>query len=583
MLKSMFQSTRIQIWLGFIAAVMFVFFMMSALSYGYVSKLLMSNAEKYTEEIASQTGGRLEALLHQIDTITLQATMDPLVQRTLSDIRAGSPVSINDQLGLRSPLMRYAGLTPLLQFMEVYSTEQAVYPAGNALLSDRIDPAWAGIADRESGKLIWIGLDPKVSDSIVGIRQVRLESDNYSRGGYIVINVSTTLLDFLDGKIASMEGSSMFLLNANHEIVSSRREGNLVVPTDALTRGDEQIDIGNESYRLFRKETGVEGWTLTMLIPMKSITKGVDVLQRIYFIGAAAGALLFVILSYILSTVVTKPIRKLIQVMRGNRKLRDGKFIKNAETYFNREINELNLTYNRMVDNVNDLIDEVYKKEIINMSTEIKALQAQIDPHFLYNTLEAFYWSLIRRGEEELASKVISLSNLFRYAIKQEGSEASGWVELEQELQHIQSYLEIMSMRMGDRLKWQLDIDPTALRVRVPKLLIQPIVENAILHGIEPKLTDGAISLAVRYEADNGILKVDVADTGVGLTADELARLTAKLRSGQQPEGKRTGIGLHNINKRLQLFYGEPSAIHIASVVGQGTTVALELPVRQEK
>lgn len=134
---------------------------------------------------------------------------------------------------------------------------------------------------------------------------------------------------------------------------------------------------------------------------------------------------------------------------------------------------------------MNDLIQVIYEKELIRSRTELKALQAQIDPHFLYNTLEALFWALQDKEEEELANLVVAMSDLFRYTI---GSEhGSEWVTLREELDHAERYMQLMKLRFGDRLEWSLSAPPDSLELRMPKLLLQPLVENAILHGVGAK------------------------------------------------------------------------------------------------
>ncbi|MBW5449416.1 HAMP domain-containing protein [Cohnella sp. CFH 77786] len=572
------QTTRTQLWIGFASVMLTVLICVSFVSYTYVSKLLLSNADRYSEEIASQATGRLEALLNQIDTITLQVNMLPQVQYLLTTIKAKRPVNIDEQLYLREPIIRLSSYLKVIRSVDVYSLDRAVYPADNTLLTDRIDPKWIAEADKHSGQLVWIGLEDSRSngdnDSIVGIRQIRLESDNYRKGGYIVITANSSLLDFLGGSVASIEGSAMYLLNANGETISARQDGSASVPTEVLLGDDSEVKVNGASYKLIRKPAGLMGWTLVMQLPLSKITEGIGGLNRVYWLIGAVGLLFFVILSFILSTWVTRPIIHLIKVMR---RTRDGVFRENPESYSNREMNELNFTYNKMVSNINQLIDEVYTQEIVRMTTEIKALQAQIHPHFLYNTLEAFYWSLIQKGEDELASKVLSLSNLFRYVIKQEKSGAH-LVSLETEMSHVSSYLEIMGMRMGSRLGWQLTTEPATASLLIPKLLIQPIVENAILHGIEPNIGPGCVTVRSRLDEDGRTLIIAVEDTGTGLVEEEVEAINDKLQKGEPLASKRTGIGLHNISRLIRIYYGDSFGVSLRSKLGRGTLVELRLP-----
>ena len=569
------ETTRTQIWGGFVLVMLIVLLPISYVAYTYVSQLLVANAQQYTDEIASQANGRLDALLNQIDTITLQATMEPQIQSILGRLSRGEHVPVKEQLELREPTVRLSSFLNVVHQLDVYSLDQSVYPADGRPLLERIPPQWVTEADRQSGRLVWIGLDPNASDSIVGIRQVRLESSDYRKGGYIIISASAALLDFLGGNIASIEGSAMFLLNAADEIVSYRNTENLRPSIELLAGDSDTIDVNGKPYKLIRQQANVADWTLVMLIPMSKITEGTTGLQRLYWMVGAVGAAVFAVIAFAVSTIVTKPLRRLAAVMRGNR---DGRFRTNAAVYYNREINALNYSYNRMVANMNQLIDEVYKQEIVNMRSELHTLHAQIHPHFLYNTLEAFYWSLVQKGEDELASKVISLSRLFRYVIRQEKNAGGNMVPLQDEMEHVGSYLELMSMRMGDRLAWRVDFDPELRRMLIPKLTVQPLVENAILHGVEPKIGSGVVTVGACRDPETGDAVISVSDTGEGMSAEDVFVMNGKLRSGEQVEGRRTGIGLHNISKRVHLHYGKAYGLEIASARGEGTTVLLRLP-----
>uniref|UniRef100_A9U6Q4 Predicted protein n=1 Tax=Physcomitrium patens TaxID=3218 RepID=A9U6Q4_PHYPA len=237
------------------------------------------------------------------------------------------------------------------------------------------------------------------------------------------------------------------------------------------------------------------------------------------------------------------------------------------------EINELNHSYNQMVEHMNELIGLVYEKEILQSRTELKALQAQIHPHFLFNTLEALYWSLMEKDEDELAEYVVAMADLFRYTITGPGKEE--WVRLEDELEHIERYLLIMKMRLGDRLSWSISSPPALASVPMPKLLIQPLVENAILHGIEGRIGPGKVSVGVSLSADQMHLVVTVTDDGKGIDEDNLRRIVTALQTGMTPPFKGSGMGIFNVQQRIKLYYGgdrpDESGLAIDSQIHRGT------------
>ena len=345
---------------------------------------------------------------------------------------------------------------------------------------------------------------------------------------------------------------------------------------ELLDSTSSTVPINGEEYILVKQPSESTGWTLMILTPVRDVTKGISVLRQALLLSGAAGFVLFIVLSYLLSGLITRPILRLIKAMRG---ARDGVLKPNLERSRTMELQELNHTYNQMADNINALIKLVYEKELVQSQTELRALQAQINPHFLYNTLEAFYWSLSDKGEEELADLVVAMSHMFRYVIG--GSGKQEWVTIGDELEHIERYLHIMRMRFGLRLFWSVDCPDSCRATPIPKLLIQPLVENAIVHGIEGKVEGGSIRIAIEElgQQDGHRLAVIVEDNGAGMEAKALESLLLSIRSGTPVSTKGTGLGLRNVKRRLELYYqNQASALSVESTPGAGTVVQFELP-----
>ena len=167
-----------------------------------------------------------------------------------------------------------------------------------------------------------------------------------------------------------------------------------------------------------------------------------------------------------------------------------------------------------MAENINHLIQEVYEKELLRSRTELKALQAQMDPHFLYNTLNALYWTLEEREEEDLAELVVVMSDLFRYTIG--NPQEDEWVKIRNEIEHIEGYLQLIKMRLGDRIRWEISVKPQHLDQPIPKLTLQPLVENAIVHGIENQTEPGQITIKT-MDTENGHIRIVITDNGKGM------------------------------------------------------------------
>lgn len=217
----------------------------------------------------------------------------------------------------------------------------------------------------------------------------------------------------------------------------------------------------------------------------------------------------------------------------------------------------------------------------LKIEAELHALQNQINPHFLYNTLEIIRSRALLQGNGDVSEMVESLAMQFRYCINNSGEMAT----LQQELDHVHNYLLIQRYRFGDHFHYQEFIDRDDERLpecRVPVLTLQPIVENALIHGVNPRVEEGHIALYVAVVSDR--LEITIEDDGVGIPEPELQKLRQLLREGRSPErrqGKKSsGIAMYNVNSRIRLYFGDRYGVDLTSTVGVGTWVHLKLPLR---
>lgn len=233
----------------------------------------------------------------------------------------------------------------------------------------------------------------------------------------------------------------------------------------------------------------------------------------------------------------------------------------------NDEIGVLQRDFTIMIQKIDTLIKDDYTKQILIKDAQLKALQAQINPHFLYNTLDSINWMAKLNQQRDISVMVESLGNLLRSAIS--GKEPI--ITLKEEVQLLKDYLTIQKMRFGDRLQFQLEIDQQWLSLKIPKLILQPIVENSINYGLENTL--GICRITVKAVPDSDCLNITVIDNGPGIP-DELLK---KLAQGEvKPKG--SGIGLQNIDHRIKLIFGEEFGLSVTSELGVGTKVLIRIP-----
>ncbi|MFC0216181.1 sensor histidine kinase [Paenibacillus chartarius] len=576
-------TLRNQILFGFVTVMLVVLVCAGIVTFIAVSNLLTDKAEKQMKQTAIQANGRLEALISQIDTLTTQAVNDMNVQHLLQTIVEGRKETFEERQALLQFANSIQGYSDSVSSVELYTSDyRRLFPLDEQPLSERLSQPWIERADAEKGKLVWIGVDPNGSDSVLAIRRVNLVDRWFSGGGYLLIRMKSAYFNLQAPLSGGGQQESILLVDqAAQPIVV---DGAFLPDLEKLQRAESQtVTWKDQHYVLVRETSERTGWTLMILYPVNAITEGISVLRSAVLASGALGLILFLVLSFVLSTMITRPILRLMKAMRNTRQ---GVLTPSTVVSYTSELNDLNMTYNHMVEDINRLIKLVYEEELLRSRAELQALQAQINPHFLYNTLEALNWSLQERDQEDLAELVVGMSELFRYVIGSPGKDA--WVTIGEELEHVETYLRIMSVRCGERLEWSLECPDPFRFVRMPRLLIQPLVENAILHGVEGKTGQGRIDIRIEAAPDDDrLLCVSVRDDGPGMEASRLQAVKESILLGTTSSARGNGMGLSNVHRRLQLYYSASapacSGLVMESTPGLGVTVSFMIPKDEEE
>ncbi len=563
-------QTRGQIFVGFIMTMAVVLLLTVYSLYVLLSRVQRENASLYIDEIAMQTSGRIESLLNEVNVLTLQLVMDERIQEVLGRERQGDNADYDERMMLRKLLIEKSAYSDTIEEIELYTESRSLYPIIDRSVGERIDSGYLRQADdrRLSGSLIWVGRDPEDSEYLLAVRQIKLEKLDYDKGGYLVIRLKPSIIALAMTDKAKDKGRVMRLLDEEQPQGTAGR----------VLLAEGQLEGQAGAYVTVERTIKATHWKLQVMIPKKTLAADIYFLRDVLLWASVLSIIVFALLSYGLSKFITSPIKSLTRVIQQGK---HGSPRENPEHYFNREVNQLNMTYNQMVKQINYLIKSVYEKEIMKSKSEIKALHSQINPHFLFNTLDSLYWDHIRKGEQELAQTVVQLADLFRYTIH--SSSRDGFVTLAEELEQIGRYADLMRMRWRERLAIQIECDPELGGVLIPKLSVQPLVENAIVHGIEPKEHGGSIRVLARLEGDDVLLAVK--DDGIGIEPEHLLAIRERLRYEMNVEFVTggNGIGLYNVCKLMQLHYGKEYGLTIDSSRDEGTTITLRIPQQMDR
>jgi two-component system sensor histidine kinase YesM len=237
------------------------------------------------------------------------------------------------------------------------------------------------------------------------------------------------------------------------------------------------------------------------------------------------------------------------------------------------EITELGMSFNIMIGRIRELLDAKVREQENLKKAELRTLQAQINPHFLYNTLDTIIWMAEAQKTDQVVEIVSALSNFFRISL----SKGKDWITIGEEIERTKSYLTIQRMRYRDILDYRIDVDEEVLDNTILKLILQPLVENALYHGIKNKRQGGIITVRARPQGDDEIV-LEVEDNGIGFTAEKLARVTTTLADESGDIRLESGFGIDNVNKRIKLYYGRQYGLSIRSEYLVGTRVSLVIP-----
>ncbi|MRH41922.1 HAMP domain-containing protein [Aquibacillus halophilus] len=561
-------TLRNQILIVFLFVMVIVLVIVGILTFNRVSMLLKNNAEDQIQQVAIEANGRFESLFEQLNMITKQLVTNEDVQNLLLSEVEGNDATFNQRQALMERINTIHANADGIYTVEIYTKDyQKIIPLGEGSLTNRIDPWLVERADELKGKILWIGQDED-SDSYLAIRRVSLMDQNFSNGGYLLVRVNKNYFQLNN----EQDNEYTILVDQNSNTIVSNYNGDI---NKVLNSNQDTIQIEGNDYILTKQSSNLTGWTLAILTPVSALTKGISILRTVIIVSGVVGFMIFTVCSFFLSTVITRPIIKLTTTMR---KASEGILTLNPKISSTNEINELNNTYNQLVEETNHLIQMVYEKELTRSRTELKALQAQINPHFLFNTLDSLYWSLEEKDEEELAELVFAMSGLFRYTITHINK--GEWVTIKEEMEHAERYIQIMEMRFGDRLTWKKLVPEQWEKVKIPKLIIQPLVENAILHGAGNTVQTCHVSVIIEKSKVENMLSIKVIDDGPGMDQEKVNWLYQSMNEGVSSV-KGNGIAISNVQKRLQLYYQKENldGLVIESEINKGTSVSFDIPI----
>lgn len=368
------------------------------------------------------------------------------------------------------------------------------------------------------------------------------------------------------------EMGNVFIVDAENKIVS----GNIpeYYLADISETGLKNFQAGSRK-RTVEKVNGTEAIVITIpveqidctivgIFPVKNFNGEIRKSLKDIIVVLTASSVVLGVIIYFTTNMLLRRVKRLVSAMN---KVRDGNLNVSVPVKSMDEFGVLALNFNRMTQRIYELVETVYKIQLMEREAELKALEAQINPHFLYNTLATISWVARREKAPEVVMMANSLAKFYRLVLSKGGTV----ITVEEELEMVKSYLEIQKIRFDDLFDVVYRIDERAYKYNIVKNILQPLAENSLTHGIEPKRYHGTIIIYVGLTGDKICLKV--IDDGVGMNAETVK----KVMQGKVERSKGSGYAVKNVLQRLKAYYGDDFSVNIFSKPGIGTTVAIEV------
>lgn len=539
---------------------------------------------------AKQIKNSIDFIQHDVNELSTFITLNSGIQSILEKRSEPDGLDIRSDNDSLKPLLNLLASKNYISFIILYANNgfeyylsgdnsfginhfQAICSSSIVKASEVLKgrPMWITL-DRNNQIFIVKNLNPKIA-----MCRTILNTNTMKESGFMVIclNLSSIQALYLDN-IKNTKRNVM-ILDDNSRVVSFNNKAfqgsyaaGAITPYLDSDSGKKIITLNNEKLLLTYSTSAESGWRVVYTIPLNEILKNVkSIMFATVIIILLCLAVAFVLSIYV-SSILSSPLKKLLSSMN---RVKSGNFKEKVDFKYKDEIGLLGNEYNDMIDYIHNLIDRVLKLQIQEKEAELKALEAQINPHFLYNTLDSIYWKALISKNSEVSDMVYSLSKIFRLTLNR-GNE---FTSVANEKEFIEHYLSLQNMRFKTHLEYEIRFDAEILEFKIPKLILQPFIENSIIHGVECIEHTGKVSVLAYLSGDH--IHFEISDNGNGIDPAKISSLLS-LSSNDSNE---SGYAIKNVNQRLFFYYGNSYSLNIESQHRNGTKVMISIPIHYEK
>ncbi len=530
------------------------------------AELTLSKASESALQTLKQTKQNFDTLAADTNDISIRVLSNELVQEFIKDGYNSSNEFGKAYMDVDSWMDDLVGSKQYYDAIHLYSNMELLYQRGIDV--PEMSQANRNDAAELQGKGFWV-----TSPNEISFYRAIMDFGKLGKTiGYEKFTINEeTVYDFYKD-INSVDGSQIYLVDRTGLILSSSERsliGESLGKVDAIHRalllkdGFFTTEIEGQNLIVLFYTIREMNLTLVQKIPENSFSTLKTTINTVLLVVISLCILFGFLFSLIQYNYLLKPLQRLRKEMA---KLKTGNFNISLHIDSKDEIGEIGNGFLRMVDQLKDTINDVYVSKIKQREAEITALQAQINPHFLYNTLDSIHWLAVKRKNYDVSEQIEALAEIFRHVL----NKGEPLVTVRQELDFLESYLFVQKRKYGNRIKLHVEAEPDLMNCKMPKLVLQPLVENAILHGLEQVVEGGVIEVEIAKVSER--IRFVVADNGAGTDETEIRQM---MKSDHEVKNV---FALKNIDDRIKLTYGQDFGLTFTSKIGIGTRVEVLIP-----
>nr|WP_240951467.1 sensor histidine kinase [Caldanaerobacter subterraneus] len=530
-------------------------------------KYLNEEMKQTAFQTLNQANKNLSKMFDNMKNALLYISMNRELQYNLSLEESVSTFQINREVtSVRNGILYPGIFNDNYSSVEIFALNKEYYPLRlerNNVMSAKIveNQDWFKKTVELNGKLYWY-VNRIYGENLISVSRLVYDVKNFKKPIAVVsVDVEVSKIDTVLSDIKLGKNNKIYLIDDKGELVYSQEDENFRISSlkDVYKNnsGFRFIKLNGKQVMLVYNTISPSGWKLVGVFSLEELNEKANRLKNFIQLVAFISLFSAILLSLYFSYTISQPIIRLSNRMK---EIEKGNLDMEIDEKWNGEIGVLYASFNYMIRRIKELIQEVYLSKLREKEAELKALQAQINPHFLYNTLDSINWLAVINGIPDISKITNALASILRYSIDKGNSVTT----IENELKYVKDYITIQKMRFKDRFEVYFDIEEEILSYKIIKLILQPIVENAIVHGLEDYEGKGEILIKGYFE--DGTVVFEIANNGKPIDLDFVNKLLSS------PTNDEKSYGIQNVNERIKLYYGIEYGLFYE--VKEGVTIA---------